>query len=357
LNPASYTSISLTTFEVGVNSKNSWYQSTADTALINRTWLGNVAVGVPISKKWGMSFGLLPYSSIGYKLTYETLAPTGDSITYYYDGSGGINTLYFGNAYQIHKNISIGLNICYLFGIMTNTSTVLFTSGENFIGTEANKTVNVSDVLLNGGFQFKLPIKTNYTLIIGGTYSNKANIHAIKDVTTRRFSASTGTIVDTIIQDSSVSGNFIIPQRIGVGFSFAKNDHWLFGADVSWQQWSAYTSPFDQYDELTNTIQLAIGGEYMINKKTSTSYFNKVRYRAGFNYGNSFVVLDSDKINQYGITLGAGFPVIKSHSLLNIGVELGRTQSANANALNENYIKMSIGFTLNDKWFVKRKYD
>ncbi len=358
LNPASYTSIALTTFEFGMSSKMSYYASPLDTIRINRTAFSYLALGIPIiPNKWGMSIGLLPYSSIGYKLTSTSAIETGDSVTYQYDGSGGINMLYFGNGVQVTKNLSLGLNICYLFGIMTNNSAVLFPTGDNNISVLANKTVNVSDVLLNGGIQYKIPIKTDYTLTLGATYSNTTNVHAVKDIITTRFTASTGAIVDSIIQDSSVSGNFIIPQRIGIGFSFAKNDHWLIGADYSWQQWSAYSSPFDQYDLLKNSMSIAVGAEYVRNNKTSTSYFNKVRYRAGLNYSNSFVQLDGNNLTQYGLSIGAGFPVIRSQSILNIAFEFGRAASAYTDALNENYGKICLGFTLNDKWFIKRKYD
>lgn len=362
LNPASYSSFALTntslpatTFEIGVNSRTSFYQSTLDTAWINRTSLAYIALGFQIpKKKWGLSVGLLPYSSIGYKLVYKTIASTGDSITYQYDGSGGMNTLYLGNAFRIGNNLSLGLNVCYLFGIMTNSSAVIFTTGDNNISTLADKKVNVSDVLLNGGIQYRIPIKTEYSLTFGATYSNTTNVHAVKDIVTTRFT-STGAIVDTIIQDSSANGNFKIPQRIGFGVSFAKDNHWLIGADVSWQQWSTFSSPFDQYDVLSDALSIGIGAECTPNKKEWSSYFNKVRYRVGFNYSNSFVLLDGDKINQYGLTIGLGFP-IKFKSLINVGIELGSTQSINANALNEMYGKVCIGFTLNDNtWFSPRK--
>jgi hypothetical protein len=360
LNPASYAALdSLAAFEAGVNSKFSWFRSADDTAIVNRTALGHIALGFPFPgiKRWGMSLGLLPYSSIGYKLVYKSLSPTGDSVTYQYDGSGGMNMLYFGNGFKLHKNFSIGLNVCYLFGLMTNSSAVLFTTGENNVNLVADKIVNVSDVLLNGGFQFKFPIKKRYTCILGGVYTNTTDVHAIKNIITTRFTASTGSIIDTIIQDSSTSGNFTIPQRIGLGFTFSKNNHWLLGADFSWQQWSAYSSPFDQFDVLTNTINVAVGAEYMRNSTGSSTYFNKVRYRGGLNYGNLPIQINGDKVHQFGLSYGMGFPVIKLKSLLNFGIELGYIYSPDAAAINEYYGKLSIGFTLNEKWFDVRKID
>jgi len=43
--------------------------------------------------------------------------------------------------------------------------------------------------------------------------------------------------------------------------------------------------------------------------------------------------------------------------MINIGIELGIRGTTSDDLLEEKYFKISLGFTMNDKWFVKPKYD
>jgi hypothetical protein len=69
--------------------------------------------------------------------------------------------------------------------------------------------------------------------------------------------------------------------------------------------------------------------------------------------------LDGAQSQFWGVTLGAGFPIIlprQQISFLNIAFEGGRLGVANV--LEETYFKISFGFTLNDNsWFFKRKFN
>ena len=45
-----------------------------------------------------------------------------------------------------------------------------------------------------------------------------------------------------------------------------------------------------------------------------------------------------------------------SLSNLNLGLEFGKKGTTSNNLVQENYIILNIGFSLNDKWFVKSKF-
>ena len=69
-NPASYSSLILTTFEAGVNSEFLELKSASGKGYAHDASFGYFALGFPvIQKKWGMSLGLLPYSNVGYTIT------------------------------------------------------------------------------------------------------------------------------------------------------------------------------------------------------------------------------------------------------------------------------------------------
>ena len=90
----------------------------------------------------------------------------------------------------------------------------------------------------------------------------------------------------------------------------------------------------------------------------------KSSYSCGFRYGKSFIELDDKQLINYGINLGVSIPLLSSRSLsmINISGEFGKLGEVNDNSIEENYFKLSIGFSLApdtryDRWFKKRKYD
>ena len=71
------------------------------------------------------------------------------------------------------------------------------------------------------------------------------------------------------------------------------------------------------------------------------------------------------QLPEYGITLGFGFPLRKKRaggdkflqSMINLAVEWGQRGTTDRSLLLENYWNFKLGFTLNDRWFIKRKYE
>jgi hypothetical protein len=71
-------------------------------------------------------------------------------------------------------------------------------------------------------------------------------------------------------------------------------------------------------------------------------------------YEKTGLVVNGESINDVGLTLGLGLP-ITGLSNVNIGFELGKRYYIGG-LVQENYANISIGFSLNDKWFVQRKF-
>jgi len=95
-NPASYTVFDTNAFvlETGINSQTVKLSTNNQNQRSNYTSLSHLAFGFPVTKWWGSSIGLLPYSHVGYKISnYETLSEIG-KIKYLYEGSGGLNQFY-----------------------------------------------------------------------------------------------------------------------------------------------------------------------------------------------------------------------------------------------------------------------
>ena len=69
------------------------------------------------------------------------------------------------------------------------------------------------------------------------------------------------------------------------------------------------------------------------------------------------MILRNKSIEDFAVTAGLGLPLGGTFSKINVGLEIGKRGTVYNNLVEENYINLSIGLSLSDRWFVKRKYD
>jgi hypothetical protein len=151
----------------------------------------------------------------------------------------------------------------------------------------------------------------------------------------------------------------------GGGFVLKKGDRYLFGFDYSTQKWSKFNS-LGQQGILKDSRRAALGMQFIPNKNAGTKepYYKKIFYRAGFRYTDTYLELRSTVLKDYAITFGAGFPLRKikigeiySQSIINLSFEIGQRGTTKNQLIRERYINTFVSFTLNDRWFIKRKYE
>jgi len=365
-NPASHASTRLTVFDFGLKS-NMMKLETADKEFTSsKTALSYMALAFPVTKWWGASFGLLPYSNVGYKIYDKKEQDSIGIVNYSYEGEGGINQVYLGNGFR-KKNFSAGVNVSYLFGDMAYFSRDSFPKVSNYFNTKLSQTTRVSDLYYSFGAQYRKQLKKNWSLTLGATGALENSIKVKKTTFAATYTNTFGVEVmkDTIINEEDVKDTLTIPMMLGGGFVFKKGDKWLLGFDYSMQNWEAFKS-FGQSGLLTNSQRMAVGAQFIPNKNAGTKepYFKKVFYRMGFRYTDTYLNLNNTQLKDYAITFGAGLPLRKikigdtySQSVINIGFELGQKGTTENNLIREKYFNVFLSFTLNDRWFIKRKYD
>ena len=150
-----------------------------------------------------------------------------------------------------------------------------------------------------------------------------------------------------------------MPNQISVGAGIGKTRQWMIGTEFTWNQSSAMCN---RYDNITvasfkNGYKYSLGGFWVPNYNAFSNYFQKITYRTGFRYENTGLVIQNQTISDYAFTAGFGLPLGGTFSNLNIGVEYGQKGTTKANLVRENYTNVVMSLSLNDKWFVKRKYD
>lgn len=185
LNPASYAAMRITTIETGLTSNTTQFQGTgASTFVLNNTSFQYLAVGLPIKRWWGLSFGLMPYSNVGYNIHTTSSRDTIGIIDNYYQGTGGINKAYLGNGFKLLKKkytertgteLCFGFNASYMFGAINEIRHVDY-ENPDYYDTRVDETLRVHDVAYDFGLQFKFRIdsamRSNPKLVTGGAFDD-----------------------------------------------------------------------------------------------------------------------------------------------------------------------------------------
>lgn len=377
-NPASYGFLNKTTFNFGATGSSIKISNSDSSQTFGNGQLSYLALGFPVIKgKWGASFGLMPFSQVNYNLVKEndSTAETGASYNSY-KGNGALYKFYVGSGYH-WKNIAVGFNAEYLFGNITYTDLEIFSSDSiNAFNTRKLETKSFGKIVFDGGIQINIPLKKNddktfkYNLTVGADANNKQSVNVTDRVLFDRFvyhTIATGFITpiykDTIKIDT-VKGIMVLPMHFDAGIRFQYEGHFAFAMNYSFGKWSDYSFLGTSDGTAVDYHRLSFGGEIVPKPESDNSYFNTIRYRAGFYTGQYYQQFYGIPLHETGVTFGAGLPFLyrtsyntKVISEISLAFEFGVRGSTENNLLKENYFNGTVGFSLTDLWFVKRKFD
>lgn len=360
-NPATLSKLNSTVFTMGSTAKFYTFKTENESDKIKRQTFDYVAFAFPVSKRTGVVLGLEPYSNTGYKITKTETNTLGQKTSNVMEGNGGLNRVFVGTGYEINKNIQIGVQASYLFGNTYNDNTLsILDAGDGFgLTTQTNETkkIDYKGYDINASLQYITKIK-NFDFQANLTYSPESKLTAQNNTRLRLLNLNGYEIESSQIVDESIKS--IKPQEISIGAGFGKNQKWFVAGQFTYIENSKLATQWNSssYSSFEDTKRFSIGGFYIPKYNSYTSYFDKVVYRAGFKYENTGLVLKNESINDYAVSLGAGFPLHgRTLSNINLGFEYGSKGTNNSGLIKENYFNITVGLSLNDFWFIKRKFD
>ncbi len=108
--------------------------------------------------------------------------------------------------------------------------------------------------------------------------------------------------------------------------------------------------------DFRDAVKVAVGTEWIPNVNSINTYIARISYRLGFSYQQSPYLVNNSRVNDIGINFGWSLPIGQGSSF-DLGFRLGQRGNLNDNPLRERYIKALVGITINDRWFVRRRYD
>jgi hypothetical protein len=343
-NPASYANLKYTAFTLGGTYATTTLKTSSKSENARRSTLDYLAVGLPLGK-FGVGFGMIPYSSIGYNINTEATVTTNQKS---FTGTGGVNKIFAGAGYQVNPKLCIGADMAFNFGKVETNSLEKFT--DNSITSETNN-ATIRGVNFNIGSMFQTKINKKNTFYSSLNFTTPS---ILISNTTRTIETSLDALAPITIKSE-----LKIPAKITFGAGIGETRKWLIGAQIAMRAAGTLASAYNDvanvsYEKYT---KLSLGGYYIPSYNSYSNYLKKITYRAGLKYEKTGLVVRSESINDIGITLGIGMPISQSLSNFNLGFEIGKRGTTAAGLIQENYANLSVSFSLNDKWFVQRKYN
>jgi hypothetical protein len=376
-NPASYSGIDSLTFifDFGVSGQMARMNDGVNQRDFYNGNLDYIAIKFSLFRNMGVSVGLLPFSKVGYNFGgvrfYEAI-----QYTETYRGTGGLNEIYGGIAWEPFRNFSVGMNISYLFGNFSHSS-VLTPLVAAATVSEARRNFTIRSLKYDFGIQQTFPIGTNRSITLGAVYTPKISTEA--DVLATRMIFNSDPFQNPwqmpieILQADTIRGaSFQFPHTFGAGLAFRTN-RLLVGIDGKYQLWSGLDYP-DALDDMTrdtrfnNAFRLASGVEFVQNP-FSPRFLHRVRFRAGASFANSYInvnVFDPENRNnigtgsfrEYGLNVGLGLPfhdaLTGRVSMINIGFGYTRKQPDNNFMIAQDMFRISVNMNINELWFFQR---
>ena len=351
-----------TVFEVGlIGQTKGLTQNVGNTEQNQRNVAGNLgylALSFPVNSRWNISVSLKPYTYVNYN-TQQIIAVPGTPYTsiYNYTGRGGLNKVTLANGVRVTKNIYAGVEASFLFGNITNSSDArVYTGATDLLVTRLTR-VNYSDAVFKIGAAWRPKLTDLWTLNLGATYEPKQRINA-QQTNINQQTSLTGLAIsppDTLRLNSSSKAT--LPQQIHFGISAERGNGLMVGVDVGLQSWSQYRTADNKPGNLLDAVNVAAGAEYT-PKPASNRYRDLITYRAGFQYNQMPYQVGGQRINDVNGSLGLSLPLgsfLVNH--VTLAVVVGQRGVLTNTQIRERYVRIALGFSLNDWWFRRTVID
>jgi long-subunit fatty acid transport protein len=355
-NPASYASLKRTTFTMGGTYGTKTLKTNTESTNTRRSTLDYLAIGLPLGK-FGLAFGLIPYSSVGYKI--EKLSSEVGETNKRLSGTGGLNKAFLGIGYEIAPHFSIGADVNYNFGKIETNSLEIITNVP--LGTRELNTAELSGVNFNIGTMYQTKISKKLSLYSSLNYTIEGNLTSknTRNISTVIYNSNFDLAVVDSYGNQKSQSDVKYPSKISFGLGIGESRKWLLGGKIAYQKTSGQENTYNKAGNVGygRFGSVSLGGYYIPNYNSFSNYAKRIVYRGGLKYEKTGLMVNSESINDMGLTLGFGLPITGSFSNVNLGFELGKKGTTNANLVQENYANFSVSFSLNDKWFDKRKFN
>ena len=361
-NPSSLAKLKTTNYLIGTFYKSTGISNNVSTDNINTANINYIAIGVP-TKRFGFGFGVLPYSSVGFNLQTTEDYNTSNSInSRLFGAEGNINRAFVSIGIPFLKYFSLGATANYNFGKF-NYEKFNLIENVNY-GIFSNSSSEITGFTYNFSSNLSIPLKNDFTVNIVYSFFPEGELNSfnIKSPYTSNTSAITleslGDFVDVDLNSRGLENtNLPVPKKSIYSLGLEKKNSWFIGFQYETKLSSNFENVFLDIQNVSyrDANSFSVGGYLIPDSSSLISYWKRVKYRFGIKNEKKSIIVNNLPVNQFSLNLGLGLP-IAGLSKANLGLEIGRVGN-DENIVKENYFALRLGLSLNDVWFIKRKYN
>lgn len=420
-NPASYAAsrhydlggLVRPTFDVGVRGMFMNRRNTSSTSHASDAGFLGFNIGIPFGRgRWGMAFGLNPFSDVGYSLS-QTSSDQGVEVNYEYLGSGGLNRAYAGLGRVLFQGkgdtlgdlgdrLSVGGNFDFLFGGIEGTRKANYPVGQNFTNISAYSSLVLRAPGGSFGMQFSTQLISRATvdsILVRREKRHRSRIdqwkqahpglthpkadHQARDAqpwrmtfgatvglpmlfsatntdlitTYYRNSSGTETTIDTLPSFGTVNGRLTFPLTYGLGVSI-NDQRWMATVEVRRRDWSGLKVDVDGFTlpaPLRSSTTYALGLRFIPAR--DGSLWQRTTYRVGVRYADDYLQVGGQALTSSTASLGASFPLnaAQTNSQFHIGMDYSRRGNVDQGLVREDLVNLWIGVSITpwklERWF------
>ena len=362
-NPASLSHLRYTTFNMGVNGEFYGLARRDSNYTDNQIGFGYLTLGFPVMKSigWGASFGIVPFSQLGFQQAFDPQTNLDYQILS--TGDGGITKFFFGNGFRIAKNLNVGVNVGYLFGEMERSRIREFAFTERFLSSRTVTSRKVGDFIFEGGLQYKYALNKTYELLVGAKARIPWEVNYNVNATTFTYPNNPAVSfeelkrlggVDTVDQTDDQTRNIYLPGSYKTTVALQKGKDWKLGLGVVYEPWSNLRVGGES-QSLGDRTKISLSGERLPSKESLSSYGERMGLRFGIEYANSYLKPAGETVNRYEVQAGVSFPISQQQSRVNLGLAYGQLGTDANGLFRKRFFKLRLGLNLNERWFQSQK--
>ena len=361
-NPSSLAKLKTTNYLIGTFYKSTGISNSVSTDNINTANINYIAIGIP-TKRFGFGFGVLPYTSVGSNLQTTEDYNTENSISSRLFGAdGNINRAFVSIGVPFLKYFSLGATANYNFGKF-NYEKFNLIENVNY-GIFSNSSSKITGFTYNFSSNVSIPLKNDLKLNLVYSFYPEGDLNSfnIESLYTSNNSSisleSLGDFVDVDLNSRGLEKTKLpVPKKSIYSLGLEKKNSWFLGIQYESKLSSNFKNDFldTQNVSYRDADSFSFGGYFIPDSSSLISYWKRVKYRFGIKNEKKSIIVNNLPINQFSLNLGLGLPVA-GLSKANLGLEIGRIGNDN-NLIKENYFALRLGLSLNDVWFIKRKFN
>ncbi|MCX6140488.1 MAG: hypothetical protein NTX15_06630 [Candidatus Kapabacteria bacterium] len=281
---------------------------------------------------FGISFGVLPYSSVNYIVKRDLLTDidgtplSGKSVQ---TGTGGTSSIQIGASGRL-GNFYGGVSIQTLFGVITLADDI-YANGLNE-RVRSTASYDVRGVLFRGGLYYRATPNLSLGAFVSGGPTGTMNTvyRAAGELSGNKYFDS------SVVAKSSTQ----FPFGFGIGASI-RNGRSTYGVDLEW----ADHSRVDVNPRSDATYVRSLRATFGFNRPAASytpTFVEKLGYRAGFGFQRQYYTFKGAGIDEY-------FP-LGSSSTVDFSVQ-GGYRGPSTGALYEYFVRVTTTISIGETWF------